>query len=174
MNLLDGIFGALALAIAIRAGLRGFARELMAMLALAAAIAAAVFGYKALAPAFRSWLPGTAFPEVIAFIALFAVVFLVMKLLEKSVGDLSDRMGAGGADHLLGVVFGLVESFLLVCLVLLVLELQTFFDMSQILAGSWCARTLLPLVATPEAMAKLRPLLDSMGAPAVPVPAAGP
>ncbi|GHV75746.1 hypothetical protein AGMMS49942_05670 [Spirochaetia bacterium] len=151
MNLaiIDIIFIVLIFILVIRGGLRGFVLEIMSMAAVVLGLLAAILFYK----------PGAAFvrtkiladmqviPELIAFVALMAIVFLSIKILEYIIRDIVSRVKLlGGIDHALGLVFGLLEGLLLVCLLLFVINIQPLFDPESLLEHSLFEKLLDPLV----------------------------
>jgi membrane protein required for colicin V production len=151
MNLaiIDIIFIVLIFILVIRGGLRGFITEIMSMAAVVLGLLAAILFYK----------PGAAFvrtkiladmqvvPELIAIVALMAIVFLSNKILEHIIQDIISRVNLlGGINHALGLAFGLLEGLLLVCLLLFVINIQPLFNSESLLEHSLFEKILDPLV----------------------------
>ncbi|MDR2662682.1 MAG: CvpA family protein, partial [Treponema sp.] len=91
--LLDIILGILMLILIIRCALRGFIEEMMSMASLVLGILAAVFFHKngALFITRRFHLAGLA-AEILAFGALFLIVFIAVKFLEYLLKDIVLRV----------------------------------------------------------------------------------
>jgi membrane protein required for colicin V production len=152
LSVIDTIFIVLIILFVIRCYLKGFISEIFSMAAIVLGVLASLFFYKNGAEFIReSFLPGMkTLPEIIAFIALFVIVFVVVKLLEILLKGVIHGLRGGGIDRLLGLVFGFAEGIAVVSLVLFVLTIQPLFDSSSILAGSFFARLLLPLITGAE------------------------
>jgi membrane protein required for colicin V production len=56
------------------------------------------------------------------------------------------RVRLGGADKFLGLIFGFLEGIAVISLILFLLGIQPLFDSSVILANSFFANLLLPLI----------------------------
>jgi membrane protein required for colicin V production len=85
-------------------------------------------------------------PEILAFVAIFAIVMIGVKLLERILKNIVDGAHLGGIDKLLGLVFGLVEGITLTMLVIFLLSVQPVFDVGVILNESFIAGILHPLI----------------------------
>jgi membrane protein required for colicin V production len=79
-------------------------------------------------------------------VGLFLVTFVLVKILERILKDIAERVKLGGIDRALGLALGLLEGLLVVSAALFVLSIQPLFDPSALLEGSIFARILLPLV----------------------------
>jgi membrane protein required for colicin V production len=132
----------------IRCYLKGFISELLSMAAVVLGLLASLFFYKNGADFLRDKYMHDlkVFPEIIAFIALFIIVFVIVKLFEIVLKDVIEGVRLKGADHFLGIVFGLAEGLAVVSLILFLLRIQPLFDPSPLLADSFFARILLPLI----------------------------
>jgi membrane protein required for colicin V production len=146
---IDIVFAALIIILMIRSALRGFVGELLSMASLVLGALAAVFFYKNGAALIRTKIFAEVrfLPEILAFAALFLIVFLVIKVLESILKDIIERINLGGLDRFLGVVFGFFEGLLAVALILLALSVQPLFAPEGLLRGSVFAELLLPLIS---------------------------
>jgi membrane protein required for colicin V production len=88
-------------------------------------------------------------PEILGFAAVFILVMIVIKFLEKILRDVIAGANLGNVNKILGAVFGLIEGFAFVVLVIFVLVVQPLFDPSKILADSIFAQFMLPLIKIP-------------------------
>jgi len=146
--LIDVIFLILIVLMLIHGYVKGFVEELFSWASLVLSILAAVFFYA----------PGAAFirtktmenvkfiPEILAFIAIFIIVMVLIKLLERVLKEIILGTHLGGVDKVLGAVFGLVEGFALVAIILFILSKQPLFNAKTILEDSIFAQFLLPFI----------------------------
>ncbi|MDR1506419.1 MAG: CvpA family protein [Treponema sp.] len=148
MHPIDTIFLVLLCLLTIRAFLKGFTGELIALVSFAFGIMGAVFFFR----------PGAAFirtmafsgvvvvPELIAFAGIFIVVFIAGKILDRVVKDIIERLHLDGLNRFLGFILGLIEGVALISVILVVLWVQPLFDSAPLLGKSFFARILLPLI----------------------------
>jgi membrane protein required for colicin V production len=122
------------------------------MAAIILGILASLFFYKNGGEFLRArfWPGMKIIPEVVAFIALFLIVFIVVKFLEMMLKGIISGVRLTGADRFLGIIFGLAESIAVISLVIFVLKIQPLFDPSSILSESFFANLLLPLITGQE------------------------
>jgi membrane protein required for colicin V production len=145
----DIICAVLAVILVVRCMLRGFIGEIMSMASVVLGILAAIFLYKNGAAFIRAnWIEMKVVPEILAFAAIFLVVFLFVRIVEFFLKDIINAINLHGLDRLLGMFFGLLEAFVLICLILFILAVQPLFDPMVILQNSIVAQILLPLVST--------------------------
>jgi len=149
---IDFIFIGLIALFMIRCFLKGFVSELLSMAAVVLGLLTALFFHKNGGEFLRSqfWPGLNVIPEIAAFIILFVIVFLVVKIIEKMLINIIDNVSLSGVNSFLGLVFGMVEGIVLVSLVLLLLKIQPLFDSSSLLANSFFARLILPLITGKE------------------------
>jgi membrane protein required for colicin V production len=147
-GVMDIIFVALIVIFTLRCALKGFISELMSMASLVLGLLAALYFYKNGGEFVRAkFMPGMKIlPEVIAFIALFLIVFVTIKLLELMLKEIIEGIRLGGADRFLGILFGMVEGVIVVSLILFLLSVQPLFDPGPLLGKSFFATIRLPLI----------------------------
>jgi membrane protein required for colicin V production len=144
---IDIIFIVLALILIVRCALRGFIAELMSMASVVLGILGGIFLYRSGAAFIRArFLDVKILPEMLAFLALFLIFFLAVKFLEKLLQDIISGVNMRGVDRFLGIIFGLVEGALLICVVLFLLSVQPLVEPDRLLEGSFFARLFLPMV----------------------------
>jgi membrane protein required for colicin V production len=149
MEVIDIIFAVLILIVVIRCALKGFVEEVLSMAAVVLGLGSAFFFHKRGAAFLveQRYIPEMKIlPEVLAFAAIFLIVFLAVKLLEFILKDIVDRIHLGGVDRVLGAAFGFIEGIVLVSLVLFVLTVQPLFDANPLLETSYFARVLVPFI----------------------------
>ena len=94
--------------------MRGLVKEILSLLGwVAAFVVANAFGAK-LAPMLPSVIPGEALRLIVAFIALFLGVRVLMGLLALAIGALIEATGLSLADRGLGGLFGLGRGIVIV------------------------------------------------------------
>jgi membrane protein required for colicin V production len=147
---LDIVFAILILLLSLRCFFRGFITELMSMASLVLGLLAAFLFHKpASAFVMEKWLPDSVIlADIIATAALFIIVFLAIKILERIIQDIISAVDLGGLDRFIGLLFGFVEGVLLVTLIVWVISIQPLFDPRPLLDSSVIARILLPLAGS--------------------------
>ena len=153
-SVIDFVFLGLIGLFVIRCYLKGFVSELMSMAAVVLGFLASLFFYKNGGEFLRNrfWPELGVISEVVAFIALFLIVFIVVKFLEILLKGVIHGISLSGVDRFLGIIFGLAEGIVVVSLVLFVFRIQPLFDPGSILADSFFARLLLPLITGRESI----------------------
>ena len=145
-QVIDIIFIILIALMLVHGYVRGFITELFSWAAIVVAILAAVY----LHPAGAAFIRGRAMsdvryvPEILAFAGIFFIAMMICKMLERLLKNIILGVNLGGLDRILGAVFGLVEGAALTALILFVLSVQPFFDVSSLIGDSFFAQFLLP------------------------------
>jgi len=156
----DIVFGLVILILTLRGLMRGFIEELFSLGALVLGVAAAVFFSASLAkPIEQTFGIPSGWGQVVAFLAIFLVVYLVLKMAEKALHGLTEKVHLENLDKALGFIFGLLEGLIFVALAVLVLRLQPFFNADGILKNSLTGRYLVPLVLAAADAVKLDSVL---------------
>ncbi len=132
---IDYVFLGIILIAAIRCAVRGFVTEVLSMAAVILGIAAAVIFSSSLSGVVEKYVGQTMWSQIIAFLAIFIVVYLVVKLLEGILNKVLDKINLEKLDHSLGLILGIVEGVILIVLVVFVMQIQPFFDTSNLLTG---------------------------------------
>jgi membrane protein required for colicin V production len=83
-------------------------------------------------------------PESIAFLALFFLTFLVVKILCGMLEKLINGVGLGSLDNLLGFVFGIVKGIAIVAFIIFLIRVQPITDGNKILQNSVISKLLVP------------------------------
>ncbi|MDR1362441.1 MAG: CvpA family protein [Spirochaetaceae bacterium] len=134
----DIVFMTLILIIAVRAALRGFVEEVFGAAWLILGLIFAVSFYVKGAAFIRTKILHDVkiLPEILAFIALFLIVFIVIKTITFILKDIVDKIKLGGLDHFLGALFGVLEGLFVVALVIFIINIQPLFDKNAVLRDS--------------------------------------
>ena len=129
--LFDTIIGILIILSTVIAFFRGFVREVLTIVNLLAATAAAYYLGDDLIPSMQSWLGADAGkeaeeilgfipPDVLGVFLAYAVVFfgtfIILILAGMAISSSIDAMGLGALDKTLGMIFGAFRGYLLVFL----------------------------------------------------------
>jgi membrane protein required for colicin V production len=159
---LDIAFTMLILIITVRAALHGFVEELFGVAWLILGLLFAINFYKAGADYIRTKILQDVkiLPEVLAFIGLFLIVFIVVKIITFILKDIINRIKLGGLDHFLGVLFGVVEGLLAVALVIFIINIQPLFDGGAVLKNSVYNRFLSGNITSAYDALKKQPFID--------------
>jgi len=151
LPVIDYIFIGLILLMIVHGYIKGFVEELFSWAALILAIWAAVLLNSA-AAAFirqRAMQNVRVVPEILGFAAVFILVMIVIKFLEKILRDVIAGANLGSVNRILGAVFGLIEGLAFVILIIFVLVVQPLFSHTKILQDSIFAQIMLPLIRIP-------------------------
>jgi membrane protein required for colicin V production len=145
---LDVVLIVLTVLIAVRGFLHGFIDEAFKWAWLVLGLLFAVLFYAKGAIYLVGKFPKLAgvkyVPQVLAFIALFLIVFLVVQFLAHILKDIVNRIHLGGLDKFLGLVFGIAEGLVLSCFVIFVIYHQPLFDPKPVFEGSKFAEVVTP------------------------------
>jgi len=147
---MDWIFAGIVILLAVRCFVRGFVQEILSVASYAfGLLAGLLFSNKVLELADKQLHLSGVSPTiqyVVAFAVCFIVGFLVMKLIEKLIREGLEAANLDIFDKVLGLGLGIAEGLVVVSFVLVIMEIQPFFDASKLISGSLFASTLLPLV----------------------------
>lgn len=105
--------------------MRGFLREVMALLAWLVAFWAANLYTDALAPMLPPGIPTSELRYLAAFLGLFLATLLVMTLISIAVAHALKAVGLGPWDRALGAVFGFARGVLIVLVAVLLAGLTS-------------------------------------------------
>ncbi len=147
---LDIVFLILIAFAALRAGIRGFVHEFLSMAAVLLGIGSAVLFSGIAAQLLQPYLGGGTWSQVVAFLGLFLVVYVVVKLFENALNRLIERINLESLDRALGFFLGIAEGLFLVFVLVLILQLQPVFDVERLLLESEISRFLIPLLPYAE------------------------
>ena len=147
-QIIDLIFLILVVLMIFHGYVKGFLGEIFSWASLVFSIMAAVVFYPAGAAFIRRSIMENVrhVPEVLAFIAIFLMVMLFIKMLERVLKDIIAGAKLGGVNKVLGAVFGLIEGLALVTIIVFFLYVQPVFDVSRLLEDSVFAQILLPII----------------------------
>ena len=168
MNALDWILAAIVALLAVRCFIRGFVAEVLSVAAVVGGLLAALLLYRPAAVLVRDRLGVKTGPEVLAFVGVFVVAFLLVKIVEHLVREGLEAASLDRLDKVLGLVLGAAEGLIVASIILIVIQVQPLFDAKKLLDGSVFARGILPIVG-PQVSKALGPALtDPKNMPKLP------
>jgi len=135
--IIDWIFSILILIFAIAGLIKGFIDNVFGKLALILGIFIAYLFYNDIAVNVLRDIKSTLLAKILSFLLIFVVVFLIVKLIQILVSKIFQWEILKSLDRTLGFFFGLVEGAAIVCLLILLLNAQPFFDTKNLFEGSF-------------------------------------
>nr|WP_253679635.1 CvpA family protein [Treponema sp. OMZ 788] len=102
--------------------------------------------YKLLTPVITELLGEKSLSAVIAFLILFLSVYLIIKLVQVFLGSLFSNESLKNLDRSLGFFLGLVEGLIVIGVILMLINIQTFISFDKILSESIFAKILSPFI----------------------------
>ncbi len=149
LGMLDIIFLVLILLVVVKVTLTGFITEFFSKAAVIIGAAGAVLLYARLSPYVVSVIGSDGFPDVIAFLLIFLVLYLAVKLVQQLAGTAMQGESLTNLDRALGFFLGIAEGILLVTVILMVMKKQVWVDTRFLLDDSLFARILEPFSSDP-------------------------
>lgn len=146
LNPIDIVFTLVLVTLTLRAAFRGFVREFMAVAALVLGIGGAALGAGVVALWLEQMLGASLWNHVIAFLGLFLLLYLVIKLTEGALDALVERIHLDSLDHALGLFFGGFEGLVAVFIIILLLQIQPLLELDSLMNGSIYVELLTPLL----------------------------
>lgn len=143
---LDFIFIAIILLITVMVTLKGFIAEFFSKAAVLIGAAGALLFYGKLTPFIARFVGGKTFPSIIAFLSLFLILYLFVKVIQRFAGLAFESETMTNLDRALGFFLGVAEGIIVVILILIAIRLQPWFEISSFTDKSFFARLLEPIV----------------------------
>ncbi|MFP4429676.1 MAG: CvpA family protein [Spirochaetota bacterium] len=143
---IDVVFGIIVIFATLRAGLRGFVKEALSVASLALGVVVAVLFSGTVAGYLDEWLGVSVWNQIIAFLGIFVVLYVLIKLFENALHRMIERVHLQSLDHAMGLLLGVVEGVVVVFLLILLIQIQPVADPERLLRGSFFARALLPFL----------------------------
>lgn len=144
---IDAVIALVILFFAARTAIVGFVAEFFSKAAVIAGVAVAVLFYRRLAPYVSRVAGDGPFPEIVAFLLIFIVVYLAAKIVQNLAGNAFEGESMTNLDRAMGFFLGLAEGFLAAVVILIAVKGQAWFDLSSLTDGSVFARALDPFLS---------------------------
>ncbi|UTC68350.1 MULTISPECIES: CvpA family protein [unclassified Treponema] len=131
---------------AVKVTVTGFIDEFFSKAAVIVGGLIAFLFYKLLTPVITELLGEKSLSAVIAFLILFLSVYLIIKLVQVFLGSLFSNESLKNLDRSLGFFLGLVEGLIVIGVILMLINIQTFISFDKILSESIFAKILSPFI----------------------------
>lgn len=139
MNILDIVFLLILLSCTISVYRNGFVKEVFSKLAFIVGGVVAIFfsPYFAL-NVLKSLISirNNLLLYIISFICVFSIAYLIIKIIGNMVGMIFELPILKGLDRSLGILLGLLEGSIIICLIIELMQLQSVFLPSNIIENS--------------------------------------
>lgn len=139
---IDVFFTIVILFMTIKAIVRGFITEFMGLAGIGVGILLGALFSPLLGTFISSNFGHSNWNNVIAFLIIFIVSYLLMKIFENGLNALVDKIHLDKLDRSLGLFFGIVEGIALVMIVVFVIEIQPLINTEKIESESWFFQTI--------------------------------
>ena len=121
MNALDIVIGIILVFGLVRGVFRGLVEEISSIIGIFGGIYGAVFYYPAVAQFLKRWISDSAYANIIGFLVIFGVIFILVGILGVVLKYLLNIASLGWFDRLCGAAFGSVKGILIASVLLLAL-----------------------------------------------------
>jgi membrane protein required for colicin V production len=136
---LDIVFAVIMLVAVIRCVYRGFITEIHSVAALIAGVVVAILLAKPVARLLEEHIGIANWTTVVAFLAVFLTVYIVVKISEGLIHRIFEKLQLDRLDRALGFFLGIIEGILIIGVIVFALEIQPFFDVTELLEESYIA-----------------------------------
>lgn len=140
MNFADIIFLLIALFFVIKGFFRGFISEFMSMAALILGLIAALMFQPAVSSLLKDMIKSDTFRPIAAFFLLFIGTYIIVKLIEMMLHNVIEAIKMNSLDRLLGIVWGLLETSVIILIVVFLFYSLKFKAGISFLDGSVIAK----------------------------------
>ena len=152
LPLIDLIFIVIIAASAFIGFLKGFLDEVLGKVIPIASIFVAFIGFKYVLAPVESHIKIRVVAVICSFLLVFIACFIALKIFQVVLKKIFSGAILKSLDRFLGLVFGLVEG--VVCIILLILTAQPWFNTDSILKGSLFLKYLEPVISIPKGAIK--------------------
>jgi membrane protein required for colicin V production len=145
-NQFDIVLCLIILILMIRGTIKGFIAEVLSMAAVILGIGLAVIFSGMLSKVVTSIFGESIWSPVIAFLGIFIIVYLIVKLLEGAIHKGIEKLNLHKLDRVMGFLLGFIEGILVISCIVLIIRIQPFVDADEMITGSIFARIILPVL----------------------------
>ena len=122
----DYFFCILILIFGLTAFARGFVASVFGKAAWILGVLGGIFLHKDVAIRLHPKISNELLCIILAFLIVFVIVFLLVKICEMILQKIFENKILGSLDRGLGLLFGLIEGFAIVCLIIFILGIKSF------------------------------------------------
>lgn len=133
----DYFFCILILIFGLSAFARGFVASVFGKAAWILGVLGGIFFHNDVAIRLHSKISSELLCIVLAFLIVFVLVFLLVKICEMIFQKIFQNEVLGSLNRGLGLLFGLIEGFAIVCLIIFILGIQPFVDTGNLFHNSF-------------------------------------
>ncbi|MCL2043284.1 MAG: CvpA family protein [Treponema sp.] len=122
----------------LRSSAKGFVSEFFSLAAVVFGLLFAILFFRRAALFISEYfsLEINLLADIISFVLLFLVVFMIIKFLGVIIKDIITKIKLTGLDRLLGFAYGLAKGIVVVYLLLFIIRIQPLFNPNIILGNS--------------------------------------
>jgi len=135
-GMLDIVFIVIILIASIRCIIRGFVTEIMSIASMVLSIGCAILFSGIVAKYVERYLGLTNWSQVISFLFVFILVYLLVKIFEGTINKFLEKLKLEKLDRALGLFLGIGEGAVIVIILILLIYFQPFFPSDNFLNGS--------------------------------------
>lgn len=146
---IDIVFLLIIFIFAIMAVVKGFVKEFLGKLAFIGGIALGIIFTPKLESYIMNSVHNQFLAKAIAFLLIFVIVFLIVSIIKQLIGKVFDEGIMKGLDKALGFFWGIVEGLVIVSFIIMLLTMQTWFDLSSLLNDSFFFKMLSGIIKVP-------------------------
>lgn len=147
---IDLIFIIVILACVLMAVIKGFVASFFGKASFIVGILLGVFFAPQLDVFVSKYINVPYLTTIISFLLIFIFSYLIMRLLQVLIKSLFSGEIMGGLDKALGFFWGLAEGLLIVGVFCVILIVQPFFDLTELLSKSFFASKIIPIFVDTE------------------------
>lgn len=137
VHVIDIVFCGIVFFFAILGLIKGFVDMVFNKLAPILSIWGAILFYKILSVYLEPFIKQDVVRYILSFLIIFAGFFIVVKILQRIVSAVFRAVILSQLNRTLGFFMGIIEALAIIVLILFVLEIQPWFDLSALLEKSW-------------------------------------
>lgn len=136
----------------IKVTLSGFVAEFFSKAAVVLGGISAVVFYHSLSTHIEPIIGPHAYPGLVSFLIIFLVVYLLVKIIQRIVGSAFQGDSMVNLDRSLGFFLGIAEGLLVVALIIIILNDQPWFNITNLTEGSFFYRIFRPFAFSSTAL----------------------
>ena len=149
---IDMVFIVIIVACVLLSVLKGFVASFFGKATFIVAVLLGIFFAPKLDAFVANYINIPYITTLISFFLVFIVSFLILKVIQLIIKSIFSGEIMGSLDKALGFFWGLVEGLLIVGVICVILIVQPFFDLTELLTNSFFASKILPLFVNTESI----------------------